>query len=73
VFTIFAIVSTYLFYGSNSTKNRFIATSKPLAKGEQRPVETAEQKARRRVMTYAFPISLATWCVVFYQLFMLPR
>lgn len=68
ILTVLAMIGSALFYGPSRMKARFISTSKPLMKGETRAPATIEQKVGRRMMTYALPITLATWSVVFWQM-----
>jgi prepilin peptidase CpaA len=61
--TIGIVLISLLSQGLRRTKNQYLTTHK---KGAG---ETTEQRQKRRVMAFAVPVALATWCVLALQLF----
>lgn len=57
--TAFAVLRTFLSKGIRGTKKQYL---KPA--GQKTHAETVEARARRRVMAFALPVALATWCVL---------
>lgn len=73
--TVFVILATaaavlweLLTRGLKRTKRKFLATGKQVSKKKRAVKETVDQKGKRRVMAYALPVAVATWCVVIYKL-----
>jgi prepilin peptidase CpaA len=58
--TAFSVLSSLLSQGLRRTKARYVAQTVP---GRPKQ-ETIEQRAQRRVMAFAMPVALATWCVL---------
>ena len=64
--TTYVVLSTIFTQGMRKTKAKYLATGKTPA--GQKPVkETTEAKLGRRVMTFAGPVALATWLVVWWN------
>jgi prepilin peptidase CpaA len=61
--TIGIVLIGLLSQGLRRTKNQY------LTKNEAGTGETTEQRQKRRVMAFAIPVALATWCVLALQLF----
>lgn len=61
--TVFVVFKSLFSRGWKRTKKQYLGTGK--TPSGQKPVkETKEDKLRRRVMTYAGPVGLATWLVI---------
>ena len=65
--TVVVLVWNLAAHGARRTKKRYLATGKTPA-GEKPKRETQEEKLRRRVMTYAAPVAVATWLVLIWNL-----
>jgi len=61
--TIGIVLSGLLLQGPRRTKDQYLTTNET-GKGE-----TTEQRQKRRVMAFAVPVAVATWCVVALQLY----
>lgn len=61
--TIGIVAFGLLSQGLRRTKEQYISNSDK-GKGE-----TADQRKKRRVMAFALPVALATWCILMLQLF----
>ncbi|WP_417849782.1 A24 family peptidase [Thalassoglobus sp.] len=61
--TIGVIVWSLTSRGLKSTKKKYLGTGKTPA-GKKPVTETSDDKLKRRVMTYAGPVGLATWLVL---------
>ena len=61
--TIGIVLVGLLSQGLRRTKNQYL-TKKETGKGE-----TTAQRQKRRVMAFAVPVALATWCILALQLF----
>lgn len=61
--TIGIVLIGLLSQGLRRTKNQY------LTKNETGKGETTEQRQKRRVMAFAVPVAIATWCVLALQLF----
>lgn len=69
--TLFVLTGTFsvVFYGviargARKTKKLYLAKS--IGNPGKTEAETNVDKANRRIMTYAFPVALATWLVLFW-------
>jgi prepilin peptidase CpaA len=62
--TIGIVVAGMLSQGFRRTKDQY------LGKNARGKVETSEQRKKRRVMAFAVPVALATWCILALQLFL---
>lgn len=61
--TFFTMFSSVLSKGWNRTRKQY--TSQKLAqKGRGKKVETLADRQKRRVMAFATPVALGTWCVL---------
>jgi prepilin peptidase CpaA len=54
--------------GTRKTKEKYVATGKPMNRKMKHQPETVAQKQQRRVMAYAVPVAVATWGVVLWHL-----
>ncbi|MEZ6032971.1 MAG: A24 family peptidase [Planctomycetaceae bacterium] len=61
--TIGIVVIGMLSQGLRRTKEQYLTKS---TKGK---AETTDQRQKRRVMAFAVPVALATWCILAFQLF----
>lgn len=66
--TLFVLTGTFVIMmfgvftqGARRTREKFVQSSRRL---DSKTAETAQQKAQRRIMTYATPVALATWVVL---------
>lgn len=57
--TAFQVLRALLSKGFRGTKKQFLKTAAAKSAGE-----TVEDRAKRRVMAFALPVALATWCVL---------
>lgn len=53
--------------GIKGSQKKYLGTKKETKKGHKPGPETLQQKQDRRIMTYALPVTLATWLVVTWQ------
>jgi prepilin peptidase CpaA len=65
--TVLALIVTASRTGLYKTKDQYLGTGKA-RKGSKPQRETMEQKQRRRALPFAFPVALATWLIVAWQL-----
>ena len=63
--TIGIVVIGMMSQGLRRTKDQYL-TRKPASNAK---AETTEQRKKRRVMAFAIPVALATWCILALQLF----
>jgi prepilin peptidase CpaA len=68
--TVFVLIGTFavVFYGviaRGARKTKQLYTSKTLG-NPGKGTENTVDKSNRRIMTYAFPVALATWLVLFW-------
>ena len=73
--TVFVIMATtavlvweLMARGLQRTRKKYLGTGKQLSKKKPAKKETVQQKGKRRIMAFAVPVALATWCVVIYKL-----
>ena len=70
--TIFVLIGTggvilwsILTRGFRGTRKQYVSkTITEAEKGQRRVEETVADRQKRRIMTYALPVALATWCVL---------
>ncbi|MFN8710470.1 MAG: prepilin peptidase [Planctomyces sp.] len=60
--TGFLLLQSLLMQGFRKTRNQYVKGAAGPAKSGT--AETSEQRAGRRVMAFAAPVALATWCVL---------
>jgi len=60
VFTLSTVLYGVMKRGMRKTKDQYLATGK----GKPTLKESIEKKQGRRVMAFAFPVCVATWCVL---------
>jgi prepilin peptidase CpaA len=70
--TVCVVVYSLATRGIKGSQQKYLATKKQrrqeARKSRRIGAETVEQKQERRIMTYALPVTLATWLVVTWQL-----
>ncbi|MCA8997131.1 MAG: prepilin peptidase [Planctomycetaceae bacterium] len=65
--TAFVLLKSVAFRGVKGMKKQYLGTGKTPV-GQKPTAETQDQKIGRRVMTYAAPVAVATWLVLFWYL-----
>lgn len=65
----FVVVAGILKRGFRKTKDQYLKQATSGTSGKRSQAETLEQRKKRRVMAFAAPVALATWCVLALQLF----
>jgi prepilin peptidase CpaA len=65
--TILALIVAASRGGLYKTKDQYLGTGK-VRKGQKPRRETIEHKQKRRALPFAFPVALATWLIVAWQL-----